>query len=287
MIPNIAQIKKIGSNPVLFLKAMIPVILLISLTCVLVPKNIAADYTLRMMQISLFFGFVCALRAAQTHVKELRKTFLFLGLFIFFMLLSNISIFWDILISTFGAWSYLGLFVAGIAYIMLITSCTYMLKVIRVKRLHKHEWIILGTMFIMGAIIVLFPLLKASNSSLDLVVSVLFRFFDVMITMMLLPVILLYRHQSNLESTESITFTITVIGIILSTIGDWLFEMISGISHQELATMFHTGSLLDSLYLFSYLLVALGLFVHINYGAWSLKNIDVDFKLQIKGLDLS
>jgi len=280
-------IQKYILKPKKFLIIMIPVIVALALLCVFLPRNIADDYSIYMMQLSLCIGFVCALKVAQTHTTELRNVFVFLGLFILFILLANMTTFWDILIAVFGSSPYTGLIVAGIAYVMLIISCVNVLKITQTKKFFVYDWVILGLMFVVSVMIVVYPLVITTDPTLDFIISVIFRFFDVLISLMLLPVILLYRHQSTAESKDSITFTVTIIGIILSTTGDWMFEIVSGISHQELSQMFHTGSILDSLYIFSYLLIAIGLYVHTRYGAWSLKNIEEGFKLRLIDQDFN
>ena len=140
-------------GPKSFLTAMLPLIVALSLICVFLPRDIADDYTLRLMQLSLFIGFICALRAAQTHLRELRNVFLFIALFILFVLLSNTVTFWDALVAVFGWSPYLSLIIAGIAYTMLIISCIYVIKIIHVQKLLMYEWAIIGIMSIVSVII--------------------------------------------------------------------------------------------------------------------------------------
>ncbi len=48
------------------------------------PPNIAHYYTLVLQAIALFLGFVLALRVANIYNKDLKKSFLFLSLFLLF-----------------------------------------------------------------------------------------------------------------------------------------------------------------------------------------------------------
>ncbi|MDO9096507.1 MAG: hypothetical protein Q7U60_00075, partial [Candidatus Methanoperedens sp.] len=129
--------------------------------------------------------------------------------------------------------------------------------------------------------IFIFILNFQAEFNVDVLTKIIFRIIDNAVVLMLLPILFLYRKQSKKENKESITFTIVLIGIIISTIGDYVYEILTEISHQELSAEFHTGTFLDSIYILSYLLIALGLFVHLNYYKWTMDKIDIskiDFK---------
>ncbi|VVB87317.1 Uncharacterised protein [uncultured archaeon] len=264
-------------NPRLFLKITFPVILGISIITLLLPRTIAGIYTVDVMLAALFAAFLLSLKVASSYERELKKVFLNLAFFILFVFFANLDLFWSWVFSLFGNLQYISLLVAGIAYIFLIRACMNILKITDLTTMHKKEWMVIFLMFILGNFIVAYFLLNYRIVfDTDVLTKILFRIVDNAIVIMLLPILFLYRKQSNKEKRESITFTIVVIGIIISTIGDYIFEIISKISYQELTNDFHTGTLLDSIYIFSYLLIALGLFVHLQYYNWTIKKIDID-----------
>lgn len=264
-------------DPRLFLKMALPAIFIISVVTLLLPRDIAGAYTVNVMLSSLFAAFLLSLKVAYSYERELKKVFQYLALFIFFLFLANLNHFWELLYGIFGPLPYISLMVAGIAYYLLVRSCINILKITDFTNIHKKEWIAVFFMFILGNfIIVNFILNYRVEFTVEVVTKILFRILDNTIVIMLLPVLFLYRKQSTQEKRESITFTIVLIGIIISTIGDYVFEILSKISYQELSSGFHTGTLLDSIYILSYLLIAIGLYVHLNYYKWTMKKIDID-----------
>lgn len=269
-------------NPRFFLKIAFPVILMLALITLLVPKGIARIYTVDIMLFALFTAFLLSLKVAFSYERELRKVFLYLAPFILLLFLVNIEQFWNILYSIFGRLPFISLIIAGIAYIFLIMSCINILKITDFKEIQKKEWFAMLLMFTLGTLIIFYYLLNYRlEFNADGLTKILFRIVDNAIVLMLLPVLFLYRKRSKMEKRESITFTIVLIGIIISTIGDYVYEILTKISHQELSAEFHTGTLLDSIYIFSYLLIAIGLFVHLNYYKWTMMKIDIS-KLDLK-----
>lgn len=269
-------------NPRIFLKFAFVAVLILSFMNLILPSSIAGIYALNMMLLALFIAFLLSIKVAFCYERELRKVFLYLAPFILLLMLVNIPQFWDIIYSIFGTFSYISLIIAGIAYILLIMSCRNILKITDFREMDKIEWAVIILMFIIGNYITLFFLLNYQlEFNVDVLTKLLFRIIDNAVVLMLLPIIFIYRKQSKKENRESVTFSIMIIGIIISTIGDYVYEIFTTISHQELSSEFHKGTFLDSIYILSYLLIALGLFVHFNYYKWTMKQIDLtklDFK---------
>lgn len=264
-------------NPRLFLKIALPAIFGVAVIALLLPRSLAGTYTINTMLISLIAAFLLSLKVAFSYERELKKVFLYLAFFILFLFFANLRQFWDVLYGVFGTQPYISLIIAGIAYVLLIRACINILKITDFTRIHKKEWAAIFFMFVLGNFIVLYFILNYQfKFTVDVVTKILFRILDNTIVIMLLPVLFLYRKQSTEENKESITFSIILIGIIISTIGDYVYEILSKISYQELSSGFHTGTLLDSIYIMSYLLIGLGLYVHLNYYRWTIKKIDLD-----------
>ncbi|MCX9009610.1 MAG: hypothetical protein OIN66_00675 [Candidatus Methanoperedens sp.] len=264
-------------DPRLFLKMALPVTFGVSAITLLLPGDIAGAYTVYIMLSSLFAAFLLSLKVAYSYERELKKVFQYLAFFILFLFLANLNQFWELLYGIFGTHPYISLIVAGIAYYLLVRSCINILKVTDFTKIHKKEWLAVLFMFALGNFITAnFILNYKIELTVEVLTKILFRILDNTIVIMLLPVLFLYRKQSTQDKRESITFSIVLIGIIISTIGDYVFEIVSKISYQELSSGFHTGTLLDSIYILSYLMIAVGLYVHLNYYRWTMKKIDID-----------
>ncbi|MCZ7382605.1 MAG: hypothetical protein O8C64_13670 [Candidatus Methanoperedens sp.] len=269
-------------NPRLFLKMAFPAILILSFITLVLPRNVAGIYTVDMMLVSLFIAFLLSLKVAFSYERELRMVFLYIAPFILLLFLVNVGQFWTIVYDLFGQFPFISLIIAGIAYVFLIMSCINVLKITDFAEFHKKEWAAIFLMCILSNYIIILYLLNYHlEYNAEGLTKILFRIIDNAIVLMLLPILFLYRKHSLREKRESVTFTIVIIGIIISTIGDYVYEILARISHQELSEGFHTGTLLDSIYIFSYLLIAIGLFVHLNYYKWTMGRIDLsklDFK---------
>nr|QNO52646.1 hypothetical protein CKMLAADM_00011 [Methanosarcinales archaeon ANME-1 ERB6] len=264
-------------NPRSFLKAMILLMLFPSLICLLLPDTIASIYTKIMLPLPLLIGFVLSLRIASMYKKWLQKSFFFLSLFLLFMMVANIDPLWDIVRSKVG--DFIPLIVLPfqvITYSMLVISSVYTLKVMERRGLSKKDWVIMVAMLFIGIIIVMYqmiPLLR--HIDLYAIFLLLIRFLDVAIVIMLTPVVLLYIRQMRLEKRESITFTTITCGIILSLTVAYGYEIAFDVPLYVIwHAIYHTGSILDALYLFSYLIIAVGLYVHTKYEEWGFRMIE-------------
>lgn len=267
-------------DPNKFLRVAISASALIASGCAILPDTLAGTYTIAVILISLLAGTILSLMVAMNYSRELKKSFCFLALFIFSLFLANVPQFWCWLYRIFGDMPYLGMVFAAIAYLCLIVACINVLHVTNLSRIRRHEWGIMALMIILCAIVVIRPIFN-SDASVSFI-SVLFRCLDVTIAMTLLPAIFLYRHGSDAAHKESTTFTIIIIGIIISTLGDYVYEIVSPSSYAELSAQFHSGTYLDAMYIFSYLLIAVGLYVHLNYYKWSIKRVgDLKFKFEV------
>src|SRR5574341_556231 len=218
-------------NPGLFLKISFPVILLMSIITLFLPVDISGFYALHVMQASLFAAFLLSLKVAFSYERELKKVFLYLAFFVLFLFFANLEGFWDMLYNVFGPQPYISLVVAGIAYVLLIRSCINILKITDFTNIQRKEWAFVFLMFALGNFIILsFILNYTIDFSVDVMTKLLFRIIDNVIVIMLLPVLFLYRKQSRMDKKESITFTVILAGIIISTIGDYVYEIVSEVS---------------------------------------------------------
>jgi len=142
--------------------------------------------------------------------------------------------------------------------------------------MNKKGWLLIGAMLFMGLIILVYhlpPVFQYYPEAYKIPLTFIY-FLDVIIVVMLMPVVILYAQQMRLENRESITFTTIVSGIILSTVAVYIYAIVSAVPLYEAPRVFHTGSILDTLYLFGYFLIAVGLYVHKQYDEWGYQMVD-------------
>jgi hypothetical protein len=274
-------------NPRSFLKMMILLMLIPSFICLFLPDTIAPEYTEIMLPLALLIGAVLSIRVALTYKEWLRKAFLFLSLFLFLMMLTQLDPLWTIARARIGSiFPIVVLIMQWATYAILVISSFYILKVTEVRRIGTKGWMVTVAMLLLGMIIVLYNIPSVfqqifflQTASLYTVSLILIRILDVAIVVMLVPVVILYAQQMRVERRESITFTTIISGIILSLIGAYIYEIVFGVPlYVASHAVYHTGSLLDALYLFSYLIVAVGLYVHKMYDEWGFQMIEKALK---------
>src|SRR5271157_6508127 len=124
---------------------------LLSVLSFIIPKNAGSVYSSVMQPLVLLLGFALAFKVASNYGRELRKSFLFLSLFLLLYMISNILPLWQSLYSHLGNTTTLYLIqILQIAcYAMVLTSCAYTLKVIEVKRINLYGWIFIGLLVLL------------------------------------------------------------------------------------------------------------------------------------------
>jgi len=270
-------------NPRLFLKIMILFMLVPSLICLLLPDPIASGYTRIMFPSVLLISAFFSMRIASIYQRWLRKAFVFLSLFLSFMMLAHIDLHWAILSELAGtSFPLVVLITQWATYAMLVLCALYVLKVTELREISRTGWFVILAMLFMGSIIVLYhipsvlqQLFVARYADVYTISLLLIRLLDVVIVIMLVPVVILYAQQMKLEGRESITFITVIGGIILSLTVAYLYEIVSGVPLYVVRhAVYHTGSILDALYLFSYLTIAVGLYVHKKYDEWGYQIVE-------------
>ncbi len=269
-------------NPKRILLFTVVIMAILSFSCLILPDTVASIYVAVMHPLALFGGFVFALRVASIYRKQLKKSFLFLALFLVFYMLANIFSLgeWKYLISLMGTNTiYLVLLLQIITYAMLITSCVYTLSVIDVKRMNRYGWISLGMMIPLCVFVVVYEIpWMIENISLSPMVTILrmvIRVIDMAVILMLMPVLFLYLQYLRQKHQESVTFSLTMGALIIALFSTYVLQLATGLSLDTISREYYQkGSLLDAIYMFSYLLVATGLFVHRKYDEWGYETID-------------
>jgi hypothetical protein len=236
-----------------------------------------------MIPLALLIGAVLAIWVASTYKKELQKAFIFLALFLFLMMLANIDYLMNLLRLELGdLYPVFVLFMQLTTYAMLVIFSLYILKVTELREIGIKGRIAIMAVLFFGILIVLYPvpsellqIFVFHYADAYTISLLLIRLLDVAIVIMLMPVVILYAKQMRLERRESITFTVIICGIILSSTIAYVYEIVFGVPlYVIIHAFYHTGSPLDALYLFSYLIIAVGLYVHKKYDEWGFKRIE-------------
>jgi len=252
---------------------------LLSVLSFIIPKNVGSVYVSVMQPLALFMGFLLAFEVSLNYGRELKKSFLFLSLFLLLYMVSNILPLWQYFYSSLGNTTTLYLIqILQIAcYAMVLTSCAYTLRVIEVKRINRYGWIFIGLLALLCVYIVIRNLPTMNAISADpttQILRLLITIFDMAIILMLVPVVLLYIQHLKSKAKESITFMLIMGGLIFSIISTYIFELATGMSLDKIATdYFQKGSVLDAIYIFSYCIIAIGLYGNIKYSEWGYQAI--------------
>jgi len=174
---------------------------------------------------------------------------------------------------------------------MLLFFCINLLKVVDITQLNRTGWIFFALTVIFCIFVAIYPVLdlikNVSNIGLPGILYVIIRIFDAALIIILMPVLWLYMQYLRSLHRQSLTFTVIIFGIVCATIFDYLFELITKVFSQLLTE----GSPLyatfpEMLYIYGYLIIAVGLYAHRMEDVWGYKAIDraMTGELELAGL---
>lgn len=261
------------------LRISVPLMIVTSLMCIMLPKEFATMYVFSAMSVLLMSAVILSTLIAYGYTdKQLRKTYFYLAFFLLILFLANINEFWIMVYSAFGYWEFIPMIIARIAYIPLVLSRMYTVRVIKIKPMNLYERLMVLLILAVIVMSVMLPVLPVIASSLEsqeyLKIAspiILLRILDLTIVTVLLPVLFLNMHQFKLDSKSRVTLSIATVisGIIIATIVDYPYSLLMGISHQDIGQQFQTGTMYDALLIMSYFMISLGLYVHLRYDEWT------------------
>ena len=160
-----------------------------------------------------------------------------------------------------------------LTYAMLLVACVLIVRVMEVRRVHRDGWLVSAGVAAAGVIIVINGL-STFRDLLDIsseagAIYLTIRIFDVLVMTALTPVLWLYVQNGRAKYQESATFMLVMIGIVLSLVLVYFYELAKQAPLIDVAAEYQTGSLLDSLYLLGYLIIGAGLYAHRKHQDWS------------------
>ena len=246
----------------------------------LLPGGAGARYVQVMHPVALMAGGLLAFWVATYYRGRMRDAFLLIGGFL--VLYSLLAIEWLVngAAGLFGANFLRALLVYQIVlYAQLLTASVLVVHMMDVRRLSTAGWtvavagLVLGFLFVANALPAVRELLAVSPEAGALYLMI--RIYDALVMAMMLPVIWLYVQNAQARYQENASFTLVLAGIVSSLVLVYVYELIKGEPLSVIAAAeYQTGSVLDGLYLFGYLVVTIGLFAHRKHQEWSFNRLD-------------
>lgn len=280
----------------LFLAIALPAALVPSLVAMALSGQAAEVYTKLLHPGLLILSAGLSVWVAQMYRSDLRRAFAFLAIFLLSYGVLNVSALHDPIRRLLGSeplqqqLNFLTLLLAWqvTTYLALLVSCAFILKAVGVRRMSARGLVDITIAVVVGVLIIikglptfreyyqvdpanpLSPIFTRFAISLLLI-----RIFDMAVFLTLVPVMVLYFQGARSQYQESTTFLVVVVGIIASLSLVYLYEIIKRTPLIEISQAeFEKGSVLDGLYIFAYLMVAIGLFAHRKHQEWSLQKLE-------------
>ncbi len=271
----------------LFLKIALPIILIPALLVLFLPAGVWRTYVDVVEPLALLIGSFLALYVSFSYRKQLKASFIFLSVFLLIyalaiaLLLAYSPILVPFLELHLGAAEILRIVYAiqFINYSMLFFFCINLLRVVDVRQLNRNGWIAFSLTSIFCLFLAIYPVLDIIRDIANIGESGIFyitiRILDAGLIIVLAPVLWLYVQYLKSQQRQSLTFTIIIFGIVCVTVFDYLFQLIIKVFPQLLAEGSPLYSTIpEMLFIYGYLLIAVGLYAHRKQDEWGYKAID-------------
>ncbi len=282
----------------LFLKIALPVIAIPALVVLFLPAGVMYTYVDVVEPLSLLIASFLALYVSFIYRKQLKAAFIFLSVFLLVyalaivLFLSFSPVLLPYLVTHLGEVETSRL-VNGfqfINYAMLLFFCINLLKVVNLRQLNRNGWATFSIATIFCIFLAIFPRWDLIKDILALgeldIFDIARRILDAGLIIVLVPVLWLYVQYLKSQQKQSLTFTVIIFGIVCATVFDYLFELIITVCPQLLSE----ASLLritirEMLYIYGYLVIAVGLYAHRKQDEWGYKAVDRAMAGELKLLD--
>lgn len=274
-------------NHARFLKIALPAIAIPALIVLFLPARVWSFYVDIVEPLSLLIGGFLALYVSRLYRKELKAAFVYLSAFLFIYMLTIILFlsYSPILVSYLEP--HMGNdrihlivnIIQFINYAVLFLFCVNLLKVVDVRQLDSNGWIVLAMVFILCIDVALYPEIDLigdiSTAGPLAVLYIIRRVFDAALVIVLTPVLWLYIQHLRSRHEQSLTFTVIILGVVCSTIFNYLFEFILEVFPNLLSQGSHLYVIIpEMLFIYGYLLIAAGLYAHRKEDQWGYDIID-------------
>lgn len=270
-----------------FLKIALPAIAIPALVVLVLPEKVMEVYVDVLEPVALLIGSFLALWVSYIYRKQMKAAFIFLSIFLLvyavaiILLLAYNPILVPLLETRLGTGDIHSLVIAVqfINYAILLFFCYNLLKAVNVAQLSKGGWISFVVTVVFCLLLALYPVkdLLADVSSLALteIFTIIIRVLDALLIITLMPVIWLYIQYLRSQQQQSLTFTVIISGIVCATVFDYMFQFITTLLPDllpENSVLY--SSIPELLFIFGYLIIAVGLYAHRKQDEWGFQTID-------------
>ncbi|MBN2240905.1 MAG: hypothetical protein JW712_14140 [Dehalococcoidales bacterium] len=237
--------------------------------------------------LSLLIGSFLALWVSFIYRKQLKASFTFLSIFLLvyavsiILLLAYNPILQSVLEDHLDKANTVGVTfgIQLVNYVLLGLFCFYLLKSVSIRKLSRGGWILLTLTTIFCLLFAFYPEREIFKDlaaiQLSDALAIVVRVFDALLIIALTPVIWLYIQYLRSEQQQSLTFTVIISGIVCATVFDYLFQFILALSPALLSdNSVLVSSIPEALFIFGYLIIAVGLYAHRKQDEWGYQTID-------------
>ena len=263
-----------------FIRFAVPVAGLFALLAVVLPSDAGARYAQIAHASAIGAAALLALWVALFYRASMRAAFLLLGGFLVLYSPTTSSWLVEEVAEALGA-NFLRVLLAYqvLDYALLLSATVIIVRLMDVRRLSRGGWFVAAAglataaVFVVNGLSTVRELLDFSTEAGS--IYLIIRVFDASVLTMMVPVVWLYVQNARSKYQENATFTLVIVGIILSLTMVYLYEFVKGDPLTVIAASeYQAGSPLDALYLFGYLVIGIGLFAHRKHQEWSFNRLD-------------
>ncbi len=148
----------------------------------------------------------------------------------------------------------------------------------------------LGLAILFWVLLAVYPVLPVIrdiwSQELSSISYIAMRILDAVLIIVLVPVLWLYFQYLKSQQRQSLTFTVIIFGIVVFTLFDYLFQLITKVFPRLLSegSLLHT-TIPEILFICGYLIIAVGLYAHRKQDEWGYKAVDRAMAGELKLVD--
>jgi hypothetical protein len=280
-------------NAARFLKIALPVIAIPALVILFLPESLWRTYVDIVEPLALLAGSALAMWVSFSYRKQLKAAFVWLSMFLLIyaaaivLFLSFSPLLVPYLEPRIGTERIIFMvqLIQYIDYAALFLFCFYVQRVTNILQLNGKGWLLFVFTVIYAGTSAIYPLISQGVSTIRFSVITM-RALDAILIIILVPVLWLYIQYLTTQRKQSFTFTLVIFGIVCSTIFDYLFQFITAIFPHLLpggSSLYTT--IPEVLFVYGYLLIAVGLYAHRKEDDWGYEAIERAMSSELKLAD--
>jgi hypothetical protein len=260
-----------------FLKVALPLAVIVALLTWALPSAFGARYAQLMHPGALTVAAALAIWVAVFYRGSMRGVFFLLaGFLLLYSMTTNSWVVEEVAELLGSSFLRVLLVYQVVTYAFLLTASALVVRLMDVRRLNRAGIAVTAGAVLLAAVLLIYFLPTFRDLTGEVrIILLLIRIFDMLILAMLVPVMWLYVQSARSKYQESGTFMLVTGGIVASLVSVYLYELVKQDSLLNISiNEYQAGSVLDALYLFGYLVVAIGLFAHRKHHEWVFARLD-------------